>query len=147
MYVGHHVVGVGEAQGSVAAGRLVHRLDANVSGRDVARFLGRAVRVAEPGGRGASHRVTAPVERFVERRRRRRSVRVKPHMHGPEVVVDLDPRTGRLFTLQVHELGGFDRGQSHAEVWHRHRVPRHPVRRKRRLAAGRRRIRHDRRYQ
>jgi len=126
----------------------VHRLDAHVSGGDLAGFLGRAVRVAEPGGRRTGQRVTAPVERLVERRRGRRHVRVEPHVHGPEVVVDLDARAGRLLALQVHELGGLDRGQGHAEVGHGHRIPGHSaLGRERRLEAGRRRARHHRRYQ
>lgn len=138
MYVGRHVVRIGETDGPVGVWRLVHGLDAHVTGSNFAGFLRRAVRVAEPGGRRAGHRVAAPVDGFVERRV---SVRLEPHVHGPEVAaVDLDARAGRLLALQVHELGGLDRGEGHTKVGNGHRVPGHPAHRERRLAAGRRRI-------
>lgn len=151
LYVGNHVVGIGEAHGPVSVRRLVHRLDAHVAGSDVARLLGRAVRVAEPGRRGAGHRVTAPVERLVVRGRgsTRGTVRVEPHVHGTEIVVDLDARAGRLLALQVHKLGSLHRREGHAEVGHGHRVAGDTTRRERRLLAARwrRRVRHHRRYQ
>lgn len=127
----------------------MHRLDADVTGSDLTRFLGSAVRVAKPGGRGTGHRVAAPVERLVERRRpgRQQPVGVEPHVHGPKVVIELDARARRLLALQVHELGGLDRGQGHPKIGHGHGVPGHPARWERRLIAGRRRVRYHRRYQ